>query len=114
MSAMKSLAHFHALGYGMKKLQNTGSFSATYPFLSSFFASLDKDKVMIAEMSKNFKIFLADLKQTEYSDLITSFETVGPKMPSLFKQVAEKNKDFIIHGDFWANNCMFAKEPQVG
>ena len=113
MSSLQSLAHFHALGFAMKKLNKIDDLVSQYPFLSTFFSELDNDKAMVELMNSNYQLFLTDLRETKYSDMSSKFEALAIRTATLLKEETDKEKDFVIHGDLWANNCLIANEQNV-
>ena len=113
VSSLQSLAHFHAVGFAMKNVNTIDDLEVKYPFLSTFYPNLSKDKVMVELMDKNFQLFLNDLKESDYEHLVPKFLPLATKTARLLMEATVKEKEFFIHGDLWANNCLFANEPGV-
>ena len=82
MSSLQSLAHFHALGFAMKKLNKIDDLVSQYPFLSTFFSELDNDKAMVELMNSNYQLFLTDLRETKYADMSSKFEALATRTAS--------------------------------
>ena len=57
--------------------------------------------------------FLKDLEGTEHAALIPKFAVLEDKTPGLFTEVMAREARFLVHGDAWMNNLLFAEEENV-
>ena len=69
--------------------------------------------MLASYMNANYETFLADLKGTEYAKLRSKFEVLATGTARLFSEQMVKERRFSVHGDAWANNLLFAEEPNV-
>ena len=113
-SALRALAHYHALGYGWVK-ENGGAakIEARYPFLSQFFGQIAHNEMLVGYMNGHYAMFLRDLEGTEHAALIPRFAVLADKTPGLFTGAMAREERFLVHGDAWMNNLLFAEEENV-
>lgn len=111
-SALRALAHFHALAfcYGKKKKID---FGAKYgSFLSGFFQKFDSDSQMQGFMDLNMGKILADLKGAAgggLEDLVPRVEAMRETVAKEYARLSRRPGDerFLVHGDICSNNIMF-------
>lgn len=82
ISSLRSLAHFHALGYAYRQI--TGNeFESKYNFMSKFFQNFENDQELQGFMDMNMGLVLKDMKGSQVEHLIPKVEkirsSIGPR-----------------------------------
>ena len=106
-TSLKQIAHFHALSfaYGVKHGIN---YKKEFPIVYQNFL---QDPAMTESCERNFKLFIQDLKAFEdHQPLIKALENLSGNYKARFREsLLFEDGRFLSHGDFWANNVMFAE-----
>ena len=69
--------------------------------------------MLVGYMNGHYATFLRDLEGTEHAALIPRFTVLADKTPGLFTEVMAREERFLVHGDAWMNNLLFAEEENV-
>lgn len=102
-SALKKMAHFHAVAYAYSVV-NKVDYTVLYP---SNYKKYMQDKGILDLLDSIYVRAEQDMNEIGRHDLAKCMKHMSLDYVNTFKKVNQDQAHFLIHGDVWANNVMF-------